>query len=128
MTYPRMLLAATFSAALFLTAACNREPDVIHAGPPDAQEEALKNAKPVALPPSIVASRTYRCKDNSLIQVDFMNDQKTAVLRAPKGSEPIVLTAPEAGKPFSNGQAIVSGNGNQISVAASGKGSQDCKA
>jgi hypothetical protein len=109
-------------------ASCNQEPEVIDTGPPDTQAEALKNAKPVQLPPSIAASYTYRCKDNSLIQVDFMNDQKTAVLHAPKSAPPIVLNAPHAGSPYVAPGYSVTGSGKQIAVARPGKGSQDCKA
>ena len=124
----RLLLAAASCAALVALASCNREPEIINAGPPDGQEEALKNAKPVTLPPLISASRTYRCKDNSLIQVDFMSDNKTAVLRAPKDSEPIMLSAPEAGQPFVGGDASVTGSGRTITAKAPGKGAQECKA
>lgn len=124
----RQLLAAASCAALLALASCNRQPEIINAGPADAQEEALKNAAPVALPPSIAATRTYRCKDNSLIQVDFMDDQKTAVLRVPKDASPIVLNAPEAGKPFTAPGYSVTGSGTQITVASPNKGGQDCKA
>ena len=124
----RQLLAAASCAALFTLASCQREPEVINAGPADAQEEALKNAAPVALPPSITASRTYRCKDNSLIQVDFMNDQKTAVLRVPKDASPVVLNAPEAGKAYTAPGYSVTGSGTQITVASPNKGGQECKA
>ena len=124
----RLLLAAASCAALVTLASCNREPEIINAGPPDQQEEALKNAKPVTLPPSITASRTYRCKDNSLIQVDFMSDNKTAVLRAPRDAEPVLLNAPEAGQPFVGTDASVAGNGRTITAKVPGKGAQECKA
>ena len=124
----RLLHAAATCAALVTLAACNREPEVVNVGPPDAQEEALKTAKPKELPPSIAASRTYRCKDNSIIQVDFMSDQKTAVLQAPKGSSPVVLNAPEGGQPFVAGDVSVTGSGRTITAKVPGKGAQECKA
>src|SRR3546814_15008475 len=41
-------------------------------------------AKPVApaeLPPAIEKSVTYRCQDNGIVSVDFLNDGLTATLR-----------------------------------------------
>ena len=128
MHHTRLLLAAASCAATLTLIACNREPEVINAGPPDTQKEALRNAAPAPLPPSIAASHTYRCKDNSLIQVDFMSDQTTAVFRATKEATPVVLTAPEAGQPFTAPDHSVAGSGKQIIVKAPGKGSQECKA
>jgi len=124
----RLLLAAASCAALASLASCNREPQIINAGPPDTQEDALKSAKPVALPPSIEVSRTYRCKDNSLIQVDFMNDKKTAVLRSPRDASPVVLNAPEAGKPYVAPGISITGRGTTINAQLPNKGGQDCKA
>src|SRR3546814_2317692 len=41
-------------------------------------------AKPIApakLPPAIEKSMTYRCQDNGIVSVDFLNDGLTATLR-----------------------------------------------
>ena len=38
----------------------------------------LANAAPVELPPAIAASKTYRCKDNSLVQIDWLQGGKGA--------------------------------------------------
>jgi hypothetical protein len=126
----RLLLASAAIAAAFSVAACNREPEVIHAGPPDTQAADLAKAKPVTLPPSIVSSRAYRCKDNSLIYLDFMSDQKTAVFRATKGGDPVVLTAPEPGQPYvATGYSLTgTGTGTTVQFSGPGKGSQSCKA
>jgi len=124
----RILLTAAPTAALLTLAACNNEPTIINSGPLDTQAADLAKAKPVALPPSIAASRTYRCKDNSIIYVDFMSDQTTANFRTKKGEDPVLLTAPEAGKPFVADGYSVTGSGTQITVSAPGKGSQSCKA
>ena len=123
----RIILAASIAALATLTG-CNREPEVIHAGPADTQAADLAKAKPVSLPPSIMASRTYRCKDNSLIYVEFMSDQKTAVFHATKGGEAEVLTAAEPGKPYEGAGRSITGNGTQITYSGPGKGAQACKA
>src|SRR3546814_17955977 len=47
-------------------------------------------AKPVApaeLPPAIEKSVTYRCQDNGIVSVDFLNDGLTATLRTDARSE-----------------------------------------
>jgi hypothetical protein len=122
-------LSLAAAAAVLSLSACNREPEVITAnGPRDPQAEALKNAKPVQLPPSIIASRTYRCKDGSLIYVDFMNDQRTANFRVEKGGEPVGLTAAQPGQPYTADGYSVSANSEQIEATAPGKGTQSCKA
>jgi len=124
----RLPLAAASVAALVILGACHREPTVIEVGPPDTQAEDLAKAKPVQLPPSIVASKAYRCKDNSLVYVDFMSDQKSAVLRMKKGGEATPLSATEPGKPFAGNGYSVSGSGSTITLTAPGKGAQACTA
>jgi hypothetical protein len=122
------LLAAGLAATLSL-AACNTEPEVVEANP-DPQAAELAKAPPVELPPAIVASRTYRCKDNSLVYIDFMSNN-SAFVRKTKGGEPplATVTAETAGGEFKSADGYtVSGNSEQITYSAPGKGSQSCKA
>ena len=117
-------------AALGLLSACNNndKPEVV-GGPADPMAERLANAAPVELPPSVKSSLQYRCKDNSLLFVDFLSDDKTANLRTEKDGAPTKLVAAEPGKPFTaEGGFEVSGSGKQITVATPGKGAQSCKA
>lgn len=123
----RRTLTAVSAVSLLALAACDG-PEVIEAKPQDPQAAELAKAAPVALPPSIAASHTYRCKDNSLVYVDFMSDQKTVNFRTKKGGDPIVLSAPEAGQPFVAEGYSVTGGGTQISLTAPGMGTQSCKA
>ena len=123
----RVLTAASI-AVLVPLAACNQEPEVINAGPPDTQAEDLAAAAPVELPPSIIASRTYRCKDNSLVYIDFLSNQK-ANYRTVKGGEPAaVLTSAAPGEPYVADGYSVSSSDTEINLTAPGKGSQSCKA
>ena len=70
----------TLALAALSLAAC--EPTTIEAeGPPDPMGEELANAAPVTLPPAIVASHSYRCKDNSLVAVDWLSDGTTNTAR-----------------------------------------------
>jgi predicted small lipoprotein YifL len=115
-------------APLMALAACGQsEPEVV-GGPADPMADKLANAKPIELPPSVKANKTYRCKDNSLIYVDFLSDDKTANLRTEKGGKPTRLVAAEPGKPFTaEGGFEVSGSGSTITAAVPGKASQSCK-
>jgi hypothetical protein len=122
------VLAAASIAALVSLSACKQEAEVVNEGGTDPQAAELAKAKPVALPPSIISSHAYRCKDNSLIYVDFLSDQKTANYRIKKADDPVVLTASEAGQPFTAPGYKVTGSGTHITVSAPGKGSQSCKA
>ena len=84
---------------------------------------------PVELPPAIQASRTYRCKDNALVYIDFYTNN-TAMVRKTKGGEPAeaTLTAETPGGAYKAEGYSVSGNSDQITYSAPGKGSQSCKA
>lgn len=120
------LLAA---APLFLLAACGQsEPEVV-GGPADPMKDQLANAAPITLPPAVKDSRAYRCKDNSLLFVDFFADDVTANLRTEKNGTPTKLVAEAPGKPFvAEGGYEVDGNGASITATVPGKSAQNCKA
>jgi len=117
------LVAATLAALLALSA-CNNKPEEPN---DDPQAEALKNAPPVEAPPMIQATRTYRCKDNSLLYADFYTND-TVNVRAQKDGPGTILTAPAAGQPYVAEGYSLSANAAQISYTAPGKGAQSCKA
>jgi hypothetical protein len=121
------LLPAAIAAFLTLSACNNNEPEVVSANGVDPQAEALAKAKPVELPPAIQASRTYRCKDNSLLYATFYTNNTTKVT-GDKGVEGTMLTAPAAGQPYTAEGYSLSGNGPQVSYTAPGKSAQSCKA
>lgn len=122
-----MLAAATIASALTL-AACNSEPEVVSINKYDPMAEALENAAPVAPPPMIQASHTYRCRDNSLIYVDFYTNN-TASVRTERGQPPVATLTAENGQPpyVAEGYSI-SSSGEQIEYSAPGKGEQTCRA
>ncbi len=120
MKYYLPLIAA---ASLSFLSACgsNDEPEVV-GGPDDPMAAQLANAAPVELPPSVKKSVQYRCKDNSLLFVDFMSDDKTVQLRTEKGGSATALKAPEAGQPFiAEGGYEVAGTGDTINAKIPGK-------
>ena len=118
--------AAASVAALLSLAACKNQPEVVDTNP-DPMKDELAKAAPIEAPPMIQASRTYRCKDNSLVYVDFYTNN-TAQLRTEKGGPATALTAAEAGQPYTAEGYSVSGNEAQVTITAPGKGSQSCKA
>lgn len=92
MTRTPMLIMLAAAAAL---AGCNKENHTIVAGGPDADNEANASATangPVALPPSIASSKTYRCADSSLLYVDWMSDGSVHVKKK-QDEAPTVIAA-----------------------------------
>ncbi|WP_315763028.1 hypothetical protein [Sphingomonas sp. Y38-1Y] len=118
---------AAVAAALSL-AACQNEPEVVNALPPDPLASQLANAAPVELPPAMKGSVSFRCQPgNSLVFVDFFAGDKLANLRTEKGGTPTVLTAPEAGQPLTaEGGYSLTGDMKNIKVTIPGKGDLSC--
>ena len=123
---PRFITAASVAALLSL-AACNSEPEVIN-GNPDPQADALANAAPVELPPAIAASRTYRCKDNSLIYVDFYTNGTANVRLDSRENAPTKLTSAGEGQAYTAEGYSLSANAPSVTFSAPGKASQTCNA
>jgi hypothetical protein len=123
--HTRFLTAAVLGTALFLTA-CGK-PETISGDSPDPDAAALNAAAPVELPPMVTQSRTYRCKDASLVYVDFLSNN-TAIYKAEKTGKGTTLTAAEPGKAYAADGYSVSSDGPQVTIAAPGKPSQECKA
>ncbi|HYG47105.1 MAG TPA: hypothetical protein VD846_04100 [Allosphingosinicella sp.] len=120
----RFALAAAPLAALLALAGCQNE--TIDGNVDPNANAAANNAAPVAAPPMIQASRTYRCKDNSLLYADFYTNN-TVQVRAAKDQPATTLTA-AAGQPYTAEGYSLSANSEQISYTAPGKGSQTCRA
>ena len=128
MTRTPLLLTLAAAAAL---AGCTKENHTILAGSPDDNDPAIASGAPMALPPSITASKTYRCGDNKLVYVDWLSDNKTANVRTEQGGAPTQVASAEAGKPMSSagGYAVNGSPGApSVKVTIPGRGSQSCKA
>jgi hypothetical protein len=119
---------------LLAVAAC--KPETITGGEqPDPMKDELANAAPVELPPSIVASKTYRCKDNSLVQIDWLSENKGAYVHGDNQTQTHVKPAEAVdGKPASTdltaeGGYVLKGNAaaSTVNLAMPGKGAQACK-
>ena len=106
MTRTPLLIALAATAAL---AACNEDHTIVAGGPGDDQTNNAANAT-VELPPSIAASKIYRCSgDNSVVYVDWLSDQKTANVRTEENGAATQVTGAEAGKPLTGANGDVAG-------------------
>jgi hypothetical protein len=94
----------------------------------DPMATELSNAAPAELPPPLKASKSYRCKDNSLVYIDFFADDLGVNLRTDKAAKPVRLTAPEKGQPFEADGYKVEGSGSAVTVTLPGKTATACKA
>jgi len=123
-----LLLTLVAAAAL---AGCNSEPIVVGGPNDDPANQAPATNGPIELPPSIAASKSYRCKDNGIVQVDWLSDGKSANLRGDGDDAVVQLTAAEPGQPLTaeGGYALTgTPEGSTVTLARPGKGSQSCKA
>ena len=114
------------SVALLALAACNNKPTVV-GGPPDPMANAIANAPPVELPPPIAATVEYRCKDNSLVTVDWFKGDMMATIHPTKTGAPVRLTADKQGGPFTaDGGYKLTGDQKKIEWTDAGKKEQAC--
>lgn len=128
----RKTLLIPLAAAAALAGCNNSDHNIVAGGPEPDRNEANAAAKgPVALPPSIAASKIYRCADNAVVYVDWLSDNKTANVRTKSGGNPTQVTAPEAGKPMTAaGGFSVEGSASASSakIGIPGHPAQTCKA
>jgi hypothetical protein len=117
----RTALALTLIAAAAL-AGCNKGAQTNAAADEAANAAA---AAPIELPPSILASKIYRCKDNSVIYIDWLSDNKSANVRADKNGAATHVAGPEAGQAMvAEGQSLT-GSATAATITYNGK---SCKA
>ena len=96
MTRTLTILSLAAAAAL---AGCNKEDHTIVAGPGADEPEVNAEAANVVLPPAIAASKSYRCKDNSLIFVDWLSDG-TARVKKDRNEVGTTVTPADAASPL----------------------------
>ena len=118
------------AAALLALSACNKsQPEEVSGVAPDPMASQLANAAPVELPPSIAASKSMRCGDNSLVFIDFFQGDKQAIVRTVKDGPATVLKAPTAGEPYvAEGGFKVTGNAKTATVITPNEGTRTCHA
>lgn len=114
-------------AAALMLAACNKsEPEVIETNP-DPMANQIANAAPVELPPAVTDSAIYRCKDNSIVYVDFLGDKSSANVRTSKEGAPVQVKAGAEGGAMTGGNGFsVEGTGKTVQIAVNGGAAQSC--
>ncbi len=118
-------LAASIAAVLGL-AACSSEPETITFNDYDPQAAALKNAAPVELPPAVQVSRTYRCRDNSLVYADFYTNDTVRIRLGSRSADPVELTAEGGNPPYMAEGYSLSADAEEVRFTAPGLGTQTC--
>ena len=122
-----MTITLVAAAAL---AGCNKEENSALAE--NVQTE--NTAATVELPPAITASKTYRCKDNSLVYIDWLekNGQPAgANFRSDRTGTPTSLKpGADGAAPFTAEGYSLSGDkaASTVELTGPGKGAQSCKA
>jgi hypothetical protein len=121
-------LAPLFAvAAVLALSACNKpEPEVIDTNP-DPMANQIANAAPVELPPAVTDSGIYRCKDNSVVYVDFLGDKTSANVRTSKDGAPVMVKAGAEGNAMTGPNGFsVQGTGKTVQIAVNGGAAQSC--
>ena len=128
----KLILIITAATAI---AACQQE-TIVANEQPDPMAEELANAAPVELPPAIAASKTYRCKDNGVVRIDWLQGGKGAYIHG-DGYTQTHLKPVEAaeGQPASKdltaeGGYVLKGeaSASNVSLTLPGRGTQTCHA
>ena len=128
MTKTISLLAWVAVAAL---AGCNKSSSSANEAAAAEANAAAAQANVVAeMPAAIVASKIYRCKDNSIVYIDWLAGDTTADIRTEKGGAATVLKADAAGGALTaEGYALIGlPTAKVVTLTRPGKGEQACKA
>ncbi len=121
MTRTPLILCLVAAAAL---AGCEQEAVTVNTGLEDNV-----STNDVVLPPSIAASKIYRCKDNSVIYIDWLSDNKSANVRTERNGPPTHVVAPAEGEAMvAEGFSLTgTGDGSSVTLTRPGKGGQTCR-
>lgn len=120
------LLPLAGLATLALLGACKPEPKVLDSRAPDPLAEQKAKAPKAVLPPPIKSSASFRCKDNSLVYIDFFQGDTLINLRTVQEGAPTQLKAETAGGPFTGNGYTVTGDAKEITLEQPGKDKQSC--
>lgn len=126
MTRNLIALSAAASAVLLTLSACGQEQPEAAAEAQNQQNQTAERAAPAAeLPPSIQASRTFRCGDD-VYYVDFLTNN-TAQLRTEQSGPATILTAEGGNPPFVAEGYSIAANEAETRIAVPGKAARTCR-
>lgn len=106
------------TATLMLLAGCDAKPTEV--GPGASNETASATpapSRPIKLPPSIAASKQYRCADNSLALVEWYSDDLSASVRTRTDGKDVRVTAPAKGEAMTGGGYVLKGTRMDANVS-----------
>src|SRR3546814_951352 len=86
---PYIVLSFAAAALVSLSACGQSQPEVVDNKAPDPIAARAAEAPPVEMPAAVKDSRSYRCKDNSVIYVDFLADDVFANLLTARHATPV---------------------------------------
>lgn len=95
------LLLAIFAAAALSGCGSDNSHTIVAGGPQDEDAPSEVDLANVQLPPSITATKTYRCRDNSVLRVDWLSDGTARVDTGDGAGQPVEVGdgAPLQGSP-----------------------------
>ncbi|WP_232455614.1 hypothetical protein [Sphingomonas sp. KC8] len=92
----------------------------------DTSSTNQNEAPPVAMPPPIIASHTYRCVGGDVIYVDFLKDERSINVRRGSSGPSARLTAPAPDSAYAGNDMTLTVSGKDIDVREPGKPSRKC--
>lgn len=130
-----LITFSALAASAFALAACNNSNADDAAASAEVAANEATPAAPVTLPPAVVASKTYRCRDGSVVYVDFLSNtgDLAGSMNANIRTENVAgsstqLTKSDAEGLYEAEGYSVSGTGDSVTIAVPGKNAQTCKA
>lgn len=110
----RILLPVIAALAL---SACDTSPTQIGPGAkPSGTPTPTAPATPVKLPPSIAATKQYRCADNTLAFVEWYSDDLSASVKTDAKASAVRVVAPAVGDPMVGGGYSLKGGKGDASI------------
>jgi hypothetical protein len=131
--------------SMLALAACNKSETPAAEPEGEAAKTANASAAPVEMPPSITASKVYRCGDGTILHVDFFGKNESADIRvgdktatavrviaskveAPvDGAAPAVDAKPAGPMKSEDGKTSLGIADKNVNVKLADKGAQTCK-
>lgn len=124
----KKLLLPTAALALLALGACNNKPTDLTTVSPDPNASELAKRKPVELPPMMTSEGTFRCKDQSVVIVDFFQGDKQVLIKSDKEGSFTKLTSEKPGDAYKADGYALTGDKGGITLTQPGKPEQACKA
>ena len=108
------------AAAATISGCDNSDHNIVAGEGYDPQANALQNLDQVELPPSIVASHSYRCQDNSVVYIDWLSND-TARIKQERGVVGTTVTREGEEGPYTAEGQSLTGSADAQTVTVNGQ-------